>query len=871
TLTYGELDRESDRLARELIDRYLVGPDDLVGVLLERSERLIVALLAILKAGGAYVPIDPEYPEERIELMLADIGGRLVLAEGEMRARFAGRVPVLDLLDVRPGLGAKPFRAPRATSRNLAYAMYTSGSTGRPKGVLVEQRSVTRLVRNTNYLELGPGDRILQTGSMSFDASTLEVWGALLNGATLYLAPREELLDATRLGRLLAGQGITCIWLTASLFNQIVDQDLSVFAPLRVLLIGGERLSLHHVNRVRREVPDLAIVNCYGPTENTTFTTCFPVRRAFDTDIPIGRPISHTRVYVLDEENRPVPIGVVGELHCGGDGLARGYLRQPERTAASFVPDPFRDGERMYRTGDLARWSEGGDLEYIGRRDAQVKIRGFRIEPGEIDHRLRELPAVREALTLAREVAGDRVLVTYLVGAPPLAPADLRLHLGRFLPGFMIPSHFVLLDRLPLNPNGKVDLAALPDPAAAGSRSSRVAPRNLLEERLAALWEEVLGVQDIGVEDSFFDLGGHSLKAAAIVARARTELGLDVRLADLFESPTIAGLAACAATESVPSALIPRVPREGELPLSFAQQRMWFLDLWEPGGAAYNLPGAVGLDGPLNVPALAGALAEVGHRHEVLRTTFAAEGGRPLQRIHPERVPAPSLIDLAGLPPSTGRHEAALLAAREAREPFDLARGPLLRSRLLRLAREEHALLLTLHHIAADGWSIGVLIRELQALYAAAVASKPSPLPELAIQYADYAVWQRTALKGGQAEPDLAYWRERLRDLPAVPLPVDRRGSAARSFRGGLLRTSLPPTLARSLSTLGSQAGATLFMTVLTGFQALLARCSGQADIAVGSPVAGRTHREIEPLIGLFVNTLVLRTDLSGDPSVAEL
>ncbi|HVR96134.1 MAG TPA: amino acid adenylation domain-containing protein, partial [Thermoanaerobaculia bacterium] len=865
-LTYGEVNRQANRLAHELIGRHGIGPDDLVGVMLDRSERLIVALLAILKAGGAYAPLDPDYPDERIDGMLADLGGRLVLAEERHRGRLAARVPVAG---VETPDGAPDADPPaRATGRHLAYAIFTSGSTGRPKGVLVEQRSVVRLVRNTDYVELRPGVRILQTGSMSFDASTFEVWGALLNGGTLYLPAPEEVLDATALARLIARHRIDCMWLTASLFNQIVTADASVFAPLRVLLVGGERLSPPHIERVLRACPGLTVVNGYGPTENTTFTACHRIGTAAGADIPIGRPIANTRVYVLDEADELVPPGVAGELCIAGDGLARGYLRRPELTAERFVPDPFRAGERMYRSGDLVRWTSGGELEYLGRRDDQVKIRGFRIEPAEVRHRLLEHPAVRQAAVVARDLAKDRVLVAYVVGEG-IEAAELRRHLSLALPEFMLPSRFVVLPELPLNLNGKVDLQALPDPDAALPGAGRTPPRNVLEQRLAAIWEETLEISGIGVEDSFFDLGGHSLQAATIVGRVRAELGLDLRLADLFEEPTVAGLATRAGVADPAAALPPIVPeaRDRDLPLSFAQQRLWFMDRWEPDSPVYNLPGALRLRGDLDPAALAAALSGIAARHEALRTTFEEAAGRPRQRIHAAaEVPLPA-IDLTGLPVPVRWSEAARLRAGEAARPFDLARGPLLRALLVRMERPEHELLLSLHHIAGDAWSIGILVRELGDLY----AGGSTALPALPVQYADYAVWQRRCAAEGALDAQLADWCERLRDLPALQLPADRPQPAVRTPRGATLGFDLPADLTGGLAAWTGSAEATPFMGLLAAFSLLLSRHAGQLDVAVGSPVAGRGRPEVAGLIGCFVNTLVLRLDLAGDPSAAEL
>jgi amino acid adenylation domain-containing protein len=896
SLTYAALDARADRLARRL-RRLGIGPEVPVGLCADRSLGLIAALLAIVKAGGAYVPLDPAYPAERLAHMLESSGAPLVLAEeGTRPALPESRARVLLLAELEDGadVGLPDTPGPRAVPESLAYILYTSGSTGRPKGVAVCHRSVVRLVRETNYARLDAGETFLQLVPLAFDPSTFEIWGALLNGAPLVLFPQRLPLPED-LEETIRTEGITTLWLTAGLFHQVVDHRIEALAPLRQLLAGGEALSPPHVRRVLERFPECRMVNGYGPTEVTTFTTCWSGRElpAGALSVPIGRPIANTRVLVLGGDGRPVPPGVPGELFAGGDGLARGYLGRPDLTAERFVPDPCPPpgaaGERLYRTGDRVRHLAGGELEFLGRLDGQVKVRGFRIELGEIEAALGRHPGVREAAVLVREDApGNRRIVAYAVAGDGEAPtpAALRSFAAEALPEFMVPSAWVLLDALPLTPNGKVDrraLAALGTEAVdAAAGGEYLPPRTPVEEILAGLWAEVLGAGRVGARDDFFERGGHSLLATRLISGVRAALGVDLPLRKLFESPTVESFAAeveaarrAGAGPGLP-ALAPRHREPGpdgeDLPLSFAQERLWFLDRLEPGTAAYNLTLPVRLTGRLDPGALGGALNELARRHESLRTTFPSPGGQPAQRIAPAAgLPLPA-VDLRALPAVRRDEELAALLAAESGRPFDLAAGPLARTLLVQLAGDEHAFLVTQHHIITDGWSMGVLIRELGALYGALVRGEPSPLPEPPLQYADFAAWQRSWLQGEPLARQLAYWRERLAgELPALDLPTDRPRGAARSYRGGSEAIVLGPEPSAAVRALTRGAGATLFMTLLAAFAALMHRLSGQDDVLVGSPIAGRNRAEVEGMLGFFINTLVLRSDLAGNPTFREL
>jgi amino acid adenylation domain-containing protein/non-ribosomal peptide synthase protein (TIGR01720 family)/FkbM family methyltransferase len=875
-VTYADLDARADRMAAALHELG-VGPEVPVGLCAERSVEMIVALLGILKAGGSYVPLDPESPRERLRLLLEEAGVTVVLAGRSMADRLPQPTALVVDLDGEPQVSGGSLTARGSMgSESLAYVMYTSGSTGRPKGVGVCHRGVVRLCRESGFARFDEREVFLQAAPLSFDASTLEIWACLLNGGRLVLPPSGA-LSLEQLGRIVREEGVTTLWLTAGLFHLMVDERLQDLAGVRQLLAGGDVLSVPHVARVLAELPACRVINGYGPTENTTFTCCHRVGKEISGSVPIGRPIRATYIYIVDRELAPVPVGVAGELLTGGAGLARGYLNRPDLTAERFIPDPYggEPGERLYRTGDLCRYRLDGSVEFLGRTDHQVKIRGFRIEPGEIEAALVALPGVREAVVLALEDRSDRRLVAYVVG--DAAVDTLRQGLRERLPEFMVPAAFVPLAALPLTPNGKVDRKALPTPEWQSTEESYVAPRTPVEDVLAGIWAELLGLERAGATDSFFNLGGHSLMATRVLSRLREAFDIEVPLRDLFEAPVLADLAARveAALRARAGRLTPPlvpVPREVSLPLSFAQQRLWFIDQLEPGSPLYNIPVALRTEGPLDAGALARSLGEIVRRHEALRTVFAVQEGAPVQRTQPPRPCALPVVDLSGLPESRREAAAFSLAGSEASRPFDLARGPLLRSLLLRMAEEDHIFALTLHHIVSDGWSMGILVREITALYAAFSEGESSPLPDLPVQYADFAAWQRSWLRGEILENEIAYWRRQLAGLPPrLELPTDRPRPAAQSFRGVSRPVRLPADLTRRVQALGRREGATLFMVLLAGFQALLARYSGQDDLAVGTPVAGRNRIETEGLIGFFVNTLVLRGDLSGPPTVREL
>ncbi|MDY7077385.1 MAG: amino acid adenylation domain-containing protein, partial [Chloroflexota bacterium] len=884
-LTYAELNRQANRLAHYL-QKLGVGPDALVSICVERSFEMVVGMLGILKAGGAYVPMDPANPPGRLAFMLEDTQVPLLLTQAHLADKLLNlKSPISNLqvicLDTDWELVAREsFEDPvsGATPGDLAYVIYTSGSTGRPKGVLLEHRGFcNQVVGWARHFEVKPRDRVLQFLSFGFDGSIVEFFPTLVSGATLHLIPRQMALSLPDLHQLLQEQEITSLAMTPSALAVLPSEDLP---SLKTVISGGEKCTREVA---ARWASDRRFANVYGPTEATVTAAWYDVDEPQDegANIPIGHPFPNVRLYVLDERFSPVPIGLPGELYIGGVGVARGYLNRPELTTERFIPDPFASpaseggwegaGARLYKTGDLVRYLPDGNIEFLGRADFQVKIRGFRVELGEIETVLNRHPMVQTAAVLDREEEpGNPYLAAYIVPeGDNLDLSVLNTYLKEQLPAYMVPVGYVVMDALPLTPSGKINRRALPAPEGrAALETAYVAPRTPVEEGLVDLWTQVLGVERVGVRDDFFDLGGHSLLATRLVSRVREVFQVEVPLRDIFESPTVVDLAerveaALRAASGLETPPIVPVSRDGALPLSFAQQRLWFLDQLAPDNLFYNIPMAVRLKGRLDVTALEQSVNEIVRRHESLRTTFDTVDGKPVQVIAPElTVPLP-VVDLTDLPEVEREEKAHQLVIQEVRRPFDLAQGPLLRARLLWLDEENHIALLTMHHIVSDGWSMEILIREIATLYQAFSASKPSPLPELEVQYADFAHWQREWLQGEVLETQLDYWKQQLGGSPPMlELPTDRPRPAVQTSRGATHSFTLPQDLSERVKALSREEGATLFMTLLAAFQALLYRYTGQEDVSVGTPIANRTRGEIEGLIGFFVNPLVLRTDL---------
>ncbi|MEU0032364.1 amino acid adenylation domain-containing protein, partial [Streptomyces sp. NPDC006335] len=870
-LTYAALEERAGRLANRL--RALgVGAESVIGLCLERGLDTVVAILAVWKTGAAYLPLDPDYPAERLAFVLADSGVRVLVGHRAV----AGGLPAetrIWLDDPAEAVDPAGPTEPEAATDRLAYVIYTSGSTGIPKGVQVTQHNLVNFLASmAERPGLTSADVLLAVTTLGFDIAGLELLLPLTAGAQVVVADR----DTVRSPRLLAGEigrsGATVMQATPATWQMLVADGWSGAARLRALC-GGEALPAELARAIQART--VGVWNMYGPTETTIWSTCRPLTD--DEPVTLGSPVANTRVYVLDRRLGPVPVGVAGELFIGGAGVARGYAGRPALTAQRFVADPFAaDGSRLYRTGDVVRLRADGELEFLGRADDQVKVRGFRVELGEVTAALAAHPRIRSAAVAAWGEAGDR-LAAYLVpadhgeGVP--AAGDLRAFLRRSLPEYMVPSLFTELAALPLTPNGKLDRAALPAPDTARSElGAFVAPTGATEELLAGIWAQLLGADRVGALDGFFELGGHSLLATQVISRIREVFGAEVALAALFEHPTLRALAAVVDGTGPGSAAPPITPvsRDRALPLSFAQQRLWFLNQLQPGSAEYHLPSLIPMAGPVDVAALGTALDALVARHEVLRTRLVAgPDGVAHQVIDPPgTVPLP-VADVSGAadPLAAARR----LVAVDAAEPFDLASGPPLRACLIRMADTRHVLALTIHHVAFDDWSDRILQRDLSSLYEAFRVGEPDPLPPLAVQYADFAVWQRDWLAGDVQDRQLAFWRERLAALPVLELPLDRPRPPLRSSAGAAMRFSVPGEVVRGLHEATREGGATMYMTLLAAFSVLLGRYSGQDDIVVGTPVAGRNRAETEDLIGFFVNTLVMRTDLSGDPTFAEV
>ena len=874
-LTFRELDERSNRLARHL-RRLGVGPEVPVGVLMGRSADLVTALLAVLKAGGAYVPLDPTYPRERVALVLEDTGLPVLLAESRWRDRvpsLPGLRPVwLDELDVTGESATAP--APLGDERSLAYVIYTSGSTGRPKGVAIEHASAAVLVEWSRQA-FAPEElaSVLASTSVCFDLSVYEMFVPLSRGGRVVVV--ENVLELAEPGW---SEELTLVNTVPSAMTELVRLE-RVPAGVVTVNLAGEPLRRDLARQVLAAGSVRRLLNLYGPSEDTTYSTVAQVEGEGERPVTIGRPVGSTRVYLLDRELRPVPMGVLGELCLTGRGLARGYLGRPELTAERFVPDALSGvpGARLYRTGDLARYRADGELEFLGRLDHQVKIRGFRIEPGEVEAVLAAHPGVRSCAVLAREDgAGARRLVAYVVPGRAVEVRELREHLRSRLPEHMVPSAFVKLDELPLTPNGKLDRKRLPAPEEAERDGMGPAPpRTPVEEVVASVMAGALSLERVGREEDFFALGGHSLLAPRVVARLRQAFAVELALRQLFETPTVAGLAgaveaALAAGDVLRLSPVRPVPRDGDLPLSYAQERLWLLEQLEPETGLYNIPLALRCRGDLDAEALLQALGRIVQRHEVLRTSFPAVDGRPRQVVGHAGLFRLDQIDLSPLPEAGQEERWREMVREEARRPFDLTSGPLLRATLARRSPRDHGLLLVVHHIAADGQSMELLIDEIASLYGSLAAGGTGALPEPPVQYADYAVWQRRHLESGDLADQLAYWRRRLADVPPLELASDRAPAEALSA-GAVRRLALGAELAHRLRAQAREERVSLFMVLLAGFAALLREESGQSDLPIGVPAANRGRPELESLVGLFVNTLVLRVDLAGDPTVREL
>ncbi|WP_106795022.1 non-ribosomal peptide synthetase [Aquimarina sp. Aq78] len=853
-LTYQELDDESDNLANHLLSGYEIKPGDLIGVKLERSEVLLCALVAILKTGAAYVPIDSNYPEERISFIESDTNCKVIIDE--------------DFLDAYNKKG-KDSEFPKIAidPNHLVYVMYTSGSTGKPKGTMIAHKSIVSLAKSCDYVPLGFQTKWLSTGSISFDATTIEFWGTLLNGGTLVLMDRDTLLDCQRLKNVIIKESVNTLWMTASWFHQTVEEDIAVFEEIKYLIVGGDKVIFKYTNKLLSHYPNIKITNGYGPTENTTFSTTYSIEEEFSKDLPIGKPVNDCQAYIFDESLSFLqPVGVVGELCLGGIGLAKGYLHQESLTNEKFIPNPIIEGERMYRTGDLVKWLPDGNIEFLGRKDNQVKIRGYRIELGEINNVIQEIPEISQSVVIVKEDHDqNKRLIGYVVYNEPISKELIQDYLRSKLPGYMVPQVWQELDAIPLTNNGKINTKALPNPDLSDLIVDYVAPRNLIEEKLAIIWKDLLGISKVGVYDNFFDLGGHSLLATRLVSALRKTMKIEIAIKDVFIYPTISELKNYLDTRSTGVELPSLVKQdvEGKIPLSFSQERLWFLDQLQ-GSLEYHVPIILRIKGTLDISILEASLKEIVKRHESLRTIIKSDEGVGYQEILSSEdwwmntIPISSSVKLENL--------LSIFVER----PFDLSKDYMCRACAFKLGEQEYVLAIVFHHISSDGWSEGILINELTELYTSKLEKRTSKLKGLSLQYKDYAIWQRKYLEGKILKEQLSYWERKLEKTSPLILPSDYEKPAQKSGTGAGFSFELDKDTRAALEVICKQEGATLFMVLIAAFKVLLYRYSGQSDICIGTPVANRTQEELEGIIGFFINTLVLRSNLEGNPTFLE-
>lgn len=891
-MSYGELNRRANQLARFLISQG-VGAEVKVALLLERSFEMVVALLGVVKAGGAYVPLDPQTPARRLEFILKDAGVSLVLTQQRLihlldtTADYS--VWALDEAweSIDKDAGGHENLSPRATPENLVYVIYTSGSTGTPKGVLIDHRGLVNYVTWVRrYCGIVPSGRSLVSTAFSFDLTVTGLLTPLIAGATVELVGPEDELDALCNALTSHNRRYSFLKITPS-HLEVVNSRLAEqreWAQVDVLMLGGEALPSRSLGLWQERQPHTRFINHYGPTETVVGCCIYevPPETHLTGPVAIGRPLSNKQLYVLDWGMRVAPVGVAGEIYIGGEGMARGYLRRAALTAERFVPDPFSStpGSRLYRTGDLGRIRDDGQLEYLGRTDHQVKLRGFRVELGEIETVLRTHPLVKESAVVIQEVKGEKALVACLVlkDEEEVSLEQVRNHVSERLPDYMVPTAFVVLPELPLTNNGKVDRTYLQTLKGNRLRTEEefAPPKTSVEEILAGIWAEVFGFDSIGVHDNYFKLGGHSLLGMRIIAKVREVFRTDLPMRTLFTYPVLSDFArevegGLDHDKGISLPPLQRASKQGDIPLSFAQLRLWIVQQLDPESTAYNVSKAVRLKGNLNVSVLEATLNEIVRRHEILRTVFAVKDGQPIQVVTEPRCEKLAPEDLTALEPSEREAQAVRIATEEADIPFDLKKGPLFRTRLLRLSDDEHVLIISRHHIIFDIWSHEVLNKELVMLYEAFAGNRPSPLPELEIQYGDFAVWQRQWLESDNLKPLLDYWKKQLAGAPVLNLPADRPATDVSSYRSKWQWFTLDGDSFRAIRELSQSERVTVYMTLVAAFKTFLYRYTGQTDFLIGSPVTSRERVELEPLIGCFMNMLVLRTDLSGNPSFRQL
>ncbi len=856
-LTYSELYKKVNHLAYILREKG-VGRDKVVGIMAERSLELIVGVLAIVQAGAAYLPIDLEYPKSRIEYMLKDSSAKLLLLQKgiETRVKFTEEIVYLDEND--DSSEECTFIENINQPNDLIYIMYTSGSTGQPKGVMIEHRNVNRLISNSNMLIINSDDKILQTGSFAFDASTFEIWGVLLNGACLYLISKDKLLSPDRLAEKMEEYQITMMWLTAPLFNHLLDENILIFSKLNTLLVGGDALSPSHINLLRNKYPELKIINGYGPTESTTFATYFKIEDDYPINIPIGKPVSNTQVYIIDKDNNLQPIGFPGELCISGDGLARGYLNNPILTQEKFVQSPLT-GNKMYKTGDLARWLADGNIEFLGRIDQQVKIRGFRIETGAIETKLLSYDGVKQVVVVDKiDSRGEKYLCAYFVSDGEISDLELRSYLEKELPRYMIPSYFKKLNKLPLTSNGKIDRSKLPEVSDCEFRTEYIAPRNEIEKKLAKIWSDIFDIEKIGIQDNFFDLGGHSLKATRLVSMISKELDVEVSIKEIFENQTIEQLAGVIIQAEKSTYLeIKKIEEQDYYPLSSAQKRMYILNQFDITSTNYNITCVINIEGELDIQRFELAFNKLIERNESFRTSFELVNGQPVQKIHQSID-----FEIIQIDDRENKIDEIIL---EFVKPYDLTKAPLLRVGLVDCGNNIYKMILDMHHIISDGVSMNILAKDFISLY------EGKELTNLRVQYKDFTVWQNQFFQSNLIKKQEKFWTNMFADeIPVLNMSYDYLRPPVLRFAADRVTFDLNRELSSKLNLLASQQGGTLYMLLLASYNILLSKYTGQEDIIIGSPIAGRRHVDLEPIIGMFVNTLAMRNYPVGEKTFVD-
>ena len=874
-LTYQELNHKANQLAHYLQENCNIQPDDLVVGLLNSSDLYIVTLLGILKSGAGYVPVDTALPRERVSFMLNDLNAKAVITTYDHIFELDGYKGKLISLDIQEDIFETNHSNPvnETTSQDTAYVMYTSGTTGQPKGVIVKQQNVVRLVKNTNFVALDNTSKLLMTGAISFDASTYEVWGMLLNGGELHLLSREELINTETLRPYVLEEKITHMWFTSSWFNQLVNTSIELFKNLQYLVVGGEKISAPHINKILETYPTVNIRNGYGPTENTTFSTYYEIKEEQTSTSIIGKPLANSKAVILDETRKLVPIGVEGEIYLGGDGLAKGYLNQDELTNGKFIQDPYNPEIRLYRSGDRGMWLPDGNIVFLGRNDKQVKLRGYRIELEEVETALSNLPDIKQALIIHKP-EDEGHLIAYIISDRLLEELDLKNTLKKVLPEYMIPSHFVAIDDIPLTTNGKLDTAALPDPLSAILKASEyVPPATEVEQKLVGIWKAIFSLTQVSVLDNFFELGGHSITAIKMLHRVHKEISTEAQINDIFSYPTIRQLGErIEKMASEVSKHIPVAEPKEYYETSYSQKRFWLAEQTGEGYVGYNVP-SVYIFSALNVEAFEKAIEALIERHEILRTTFTEVDGILMQKIHDASEYGFKIdhVDLSNH--GHAERRAKEITYEEVKKPIDLEKGPLLKAKLFKIDGHRHLFYALTHHIISDSESLSVVLRELLALYSAFSKQGSNPLRPLRIQYKDFAEWQNKLIRDESKDSLKKYWHQQMNfgQVPELNFPIDYDRTAGTIPEGDSVRENIDETLQQSLDDFSNRNHTSLFVTLLTAYYLLLHRYTGKEDIIVGSPVAGRTHADLEDQIGCYINMLPLRAEFNAQDTITEV